>query len=60
MSGEGAESILGFCGCGARPAELGGRVEDLAAQVVQEAEPDAGHVHPAPAAAGAFENGPDG
>ena len=36
MLGDGADSFLGICGWVAGSAERGGRVEELAAQVVQD------------------------
>src|SRR5437773_8727748 len=59
MLGDGSDSFFGLCGGVAGPADRGGRVEELAAQVVQQAQPGAGGVHAAPSSAGAVQDGPD-
>src|SRR6266566_9705166 len=53
----GAVVVLGR-GDGAWP-ELAGRVEQRAAQVLQQPEPVGGHGQAAPAAGGAVQHGPD-
>ncbi len=60
MLGDGAD-IFGHCLAFAERggAELGGRGGELAAQVLQEPEPGAGHSEPAPAAGWAVQHGLD-
>jgi hypothetical protein len=59
MLGDCCGSFFGLCGGVAGPADRGWRVEELAAQVVQQAQPGVGGVHATPAAAGAIQDGPD-
>jgi hypothetical protein len=59
MLGDGSDSFYGLCGWLAGPADGGGRVEELAAQVVQQPQPGVGGVHAAPAAAGTVQDSPD-
>src|SRR5512140_1662297 len=59
MLGDGADVFFGFCGWVAGSADRGGRVEELAAQVVQQAQAGVGGVHAAPSSAGAVQDGPD-
>jgi hypothetical protein len=59
MLGDGCGSLFGCCGGVAGLADRGGRVEELAAQVVQQVQPGVGGVDAAPASAGAVQDGPD-
>ena len=50
MLGDGCDGLVGLVGGVAGLVDWCWRVEELAAQVVQEAEPGVGGVHAAPAA----------
>lgn len=59
MLGDGTDGI-GRCECvGVAVWELGGWVEQGAAQVLQQPESGCGHGEPAPAGGGPLEGGPD-
>src|SRR6266699_3617097 len=62
MLGDGADIpgtvVVPGDGCGTWP-ELAGRVEQRAAQVLQQPEPVGGHGQAAPAAGGTVQDGPD-